>query len=321
MFANGTDLVKQFEALLGKFKAVQDNVSSASSQDAARFRQLLADFRISSARADNAEVARTKNLPENFTHLLKEFSTAIERWRQSQEQTADDFNLLDVMGITGCETMHSGVLAWLLSRDITGFGTLGTHGQGSLGLKLFLAELRAELEMPNAYALANYWVHTEVRGNDSIIDIEVACRGQFIIHIENKIWSNEGLVQTPREWLDLAKRAESLNIPETGRHALFLTPRGIEAEEPRFKPISWFRVARVFEQFAQLAKPSEVKVFCSHYAGALRRSIVKLDELKEADDGKANVQRGRVVFDPELGRGPGVGGHDGEGEGEAPGTV
>ena len=309
MSLNSTVVVEPFDALLSRFSAVRGSVLSASSKDAARFRQLLTDFHIASARADNAETARTRNLPETFKHLLKDFRTAIERWRESQEQTADAFNLLDVMGITGRETMHSRVLAWLLSRDITGFSTLGTHGQGALGLELFLAALN----MP-AYALDSYSVCTEVCGTDSRIDIEVACRGQFIIHIENKIWSNEGLVQTPREWRDLTKRAESLNIPETGRHAFFLTPRGIEAEEPRFKPISWSQIAKVFEQFAQRAKPPEVKVFCSHYAGALRRSIVKLDELKEVDNGEAIVQRGRIVSDPELGRGPGSGGHDGEGE-------
>ena len=120
MSPDSTLVVKQFEALLSRFSAMRGSVLSASSADAARFRQLLADFHIASARADNAEIARTRNLPEGFKHLLKDFRAAIERWRQSQEQTADDFNLLDVMGITGRETMHSGVLAWLLSGSLRG---------------------------------------------------------------------------------------------------------------------------------------------------------------------------------------------------------
>jgi len=237
---------------------------------------LLEGFRAASVRASDPKVERAENLGGRFEQLLNGFGRAVEKWRQSQKQTADDFNLLDILQVTGRETMHSGVLAWLLAPDITG---LGTHAQGSLGLKLFLAELG----LPESYALGDYCVRTEVCGDESIIDVEVVSRDRFLIHIENKIWSNEGKDQTGREWRDIERRAGYLKIPKDSIHAFFLTRDGRTAGEKNFKSMSWARIARVFERFAELAEPQDVKVFCNHYVRALRRSIVQEEETEEVE--------------------------------------
>jgi len=89
---------------------------------------LLEGFKAASVRASDPK--RTcGDLGGRFEQLLNDFGMAVEKWRQSQKQTADDFNLLDVMKVTGRETMHSGVLAWLLAPDIMG---LGTHAAKAL---------------------------------------------------------------------------------------------------------------------------------------------------------------------------------------------
>jgi len=242
--------------------------------------QLLQGFRrVSEQVTDGGEKCAEKQF-RGFEQLLCDFRMAVERWRRSQERTADDFNFLDVMQVTGRETMHSSVLAWLLAHDIEG---LGTHAQGPLGLKLFLAEIG----LSPAYASADndYWVRTEVSGDESRIDVEVACRSKFLIRIETKIWSKEGVGQTAREWRDSERRAAHMKIPVGHIHAYFLSPSGGMPEHNKFDSISWSQIARVFEEFADRAKPPEVKMFSSHYARALRKSIAQPKETEPIENG------------------------------------
>ena len=67
-----------------------------------------------------------------------------------------------------------------------------------------------ELGLPAEYSTHHYWVRREVSGDDSIVDVEIASRGQFLIHIENKIRSSEGEDQTDREWSDVSRRAATI---------------------------------------------------------------------------------------------------------------
>jgi hypothetical protein len=210
------------------------------------------------------------------------YNEALELFRCQQEQVADDFNLLDVMRLTGKEIRHSMVLAWLLDHDLR---RLGTHAQGNLGFRLFLSRFG----LPIDYADCRYWVRREVAGDESIVDIEVACRGRFLIHIENKIWSGEGTDQTDREWSDLQRRAAGLNVGASDIHALFLTPRGSRAANPNFRVISWGQVVRVLEAFRDQAKPPDVKLFTAHYARALKRFIV-LHDISEEDNGERTLE-------------------------------
>ena len=173
-------------------------------------------------------------------------------------------------------------LAWLLDHDMR---KLGTHAQGNLGFRLFLHEFG----LPIDYADCKYWVRREVAGDESIVDVEVACRGRFLIHIENKIWSCEGLDQTDREWSDMQRRAAGLNVSAPNVHALFLTPRGTKPSDPHFRAISWKRIVRVLEKFADQAKPPDVKLFTAHYARALKRFIV-VQNTREDDDAERPIE-------------------------------
>jgi hypothetical protein len=74
-------------------------------------------------------------------------------------------------------------------------------------------------------------------------------------------------------------------------HAMFLTRYGTKPANRNFVSISWGRVIRVLEAFADQAKPTEVKLFAAHYARALRRFIVTQD-FREEEHGEGTDERG-----------------------------
>jgi hypothetical protein len=278
-FHNPSRMQSQFATLLNSYgkTAIRDRESQAGDTD--RIRIFLDQFIERRDRVDTLEQARTLTDRDQFHALLDGYYESAERYRLQQEQAADDFNLLDVMRLTGKEIRHSMVLAWLLDRDMR---NLGTHAQGTLGFRLFLEELNYPVE----YADGKYWVNREVAGDESIVDIEIGSRGRFLIHIENKIWSCEGTDQTDREWSDLQRRARDLNVNTPDIHALFLTPYGTQPANTNFRAIPWGRIVRILEKFASQAKPSDVKLFASHYARALKRFIV-FQQISEDDNGEA----------------------------------
>lgn len=261
---NNSPAAEQFAWLLDAFAASGQSADNTAVPTIARLRTLLADFQRHQQRADESEQAQTSRSRAQFVHLLHDYRAAFEHYRITQEQTADDFNLLDVMNLTGSEIRHSMVLAWLLDHNIA---KLGTHAQGNLGFRLFLEKC----DLPVCYADCKYWVRREVAGDESIVDLEVASRGKFLIHIENKIWSSEGAAQTDREWYDLCRRAADLSVDLAHMHGLFLTPHGTRAKNPNFRSVTWGRIAELLEEFAERAKPPDVRLFGAHYARVLRR--------------------------------------------------
>jgi len=232
------------------------------------------------------ETSRLKNV---LNEMLPGFLAARKKWAEAQEKSADDFNLFEVMEVEGDEICHSKILAWLLDHRIEH----GTHAQGNLGFRLFLQELGSELREEQDGQIASYageskyWVHREMSGNEARVDIEIAARGKFLIHLENKIHSMEGEDQTEREWRDLQARRNELGVPESACHAIFLTLDGGKAKNKSFHSVGWNRIAKVLDKFALETEPPEVKLFARHYAKAVRKlSIVEREEI-EAED--ANV--------------------------------
>jgi hypothetical protein len=236
-------------------------------------RELLEGFKQARGRSDATALVRAAGEHALFGRLLAEYETAADSHRLHQEGRADDFNLFAVLKLVHNEIRHSMALAWLLDRDMR---KLGTHAQGNLGFRLFLQQFG----LPPHYATCRYWVRREVRGDGSIVDIEIACRSKFLIHIENKIRASEGVDQTNREWADVQRRAEALDLEDADSvdapvHALFLTPRGDKASNRKFQSISYGGVIHVLEAFADQAKPDDVKLFASHYARTLRRFVTQ----------------------------------------------
>src|SRR5205823_4202003 len=143
----------------------------------------------------------------------------------------------------------------------------GTHAQGSLGFQMFLRELGLD----ESYAQSNYWVSREVCGDESRVDIQIAAHHEFIVHIENKIYSKEGQDQTGRECRDLERSARELCVKPGQVHSFFLTLTGELAANEKFEPLPWRRIADILNRFAERAKAPEVSMFAIHYARALRR--------------------------------------------------
>ena len=162
----------------------------------------------------------------------------------------------------------------------------GTHAQGNLGFRKFLFEIG----LPTMYARTAYRVRTELPGDESRIDVEVACPREFLLHIECKIWSGEGEDQTSREWTDMQRRSRELGIPKGKRehcvHGLLLTLDGTGPKDNRFQPITWRQVARVFDSFGRDAEPQDVKVFSYHMATTLRGILPETTITEEYEDGE-----------------------------------
>jgi len=275
-----------YKLLLGRFKQLSGARSVPRSNRTTVYCDLVRGFEACSLRDELAAAKRNSRAQEVFSSALSGFQAACQKWRQQEALVADDFNILEVVGVAHKECHHSLVLKWLLDHDLRRFGT---HAQERLGFKLFLDAVG----LPARYAETPYWVRREVVGHESRMDIEIGARGVFVIHIENKIWAAEGDDQTPREWADLVRRAKAMGISVTipgcgAAHAIFLTPEGRRARSPAFIPLSWATVAAIFDAFAERAIPPSVKLFSAHYAQSLRASIVRKvpkEEPEEQTDG------------------------------------
>jgi hypothetical protein len=79
-------------------------------------------------------------------------------------------------------------------------------------------------------------------------------------------------------------------LPDAPIHALFLTPAGAKPLNPHFLPVSWRRVVRVLNRFAEQAKPPDVKLFASHYARAISTFIVSQAAGHGEDDVEADAE-------------------------------
>jgi hypothetical protein len=279
-------LADVFRKLLSEHSALLS--SNPMSGRAQEFKEFLDGFATAYDAASRAEAAEAKEDRQAFETFFQAYRNAQAQRRTAQQDKADDFNLLDVMGLTKKENTHSDILAWLLDHDID---RLGTHAQGGDGFRLFSEAVGLANELGEC-ADCDYRVSRESASDESRIDIEVAHRGSFVIHIENKIWAGEGVDQTEREWRDLERRAKELECPKY--FAFFLTPRGTKAKNGNFRPISWRKIAAVFEQFAANIRSRAtveegalaVSLFATHYAGVLRRHIV----LETNDREKASAQ-------------------------------
>jgi PD-(D/E)XK nuclease superfamily len=233
-------------------------------------------------RCPQATADGTQHDIERFTTLLDGFRQSRTEWEAKQVKSADEFSLFRVMDVEEDEVTHSKLLAWLLDRRIE----KGSHAQGNLGFRYFIEELGPELgAKPSpqimSYPDQPYWVRCEVRGKKSRVDIEIAASGRFIIHIENKIKSQEDKRQTHREWWDLEKRRQELGVPASNVHAVFLTLDGHSPKNKHFVAIGWHRLVRVFERFAERCEPPEVRLFVTHYAEAVRRLALIEPEAQE----------------------------------------
>jgi hypothetical protein len=242
-------------------------VRNESADEVIGFETLLTEYDAAERQDHVRQLAEQQQEESDFRRLLEEYEKEFRLWRKKQVTAAEDFNLVELLGIVHDENRHSNVLAWLLDGDIYS----ATHSQGDLGFRTFLKEV----SLPSHYADGTYEVGREVQAEESRIDIEILAQKRFVIHIEAKIGSGEGTAQLEREWRDLRRKAETCGVSKGHIHAFFLTPAGEKPSHDDFRPISWFQIAHIFEEFARDARAESVRWFANHYAQALRKYVVQ----------------------------------------------
>jgi hypothetical protein len=281
-------LVSKYDALLSGYLE-QLKITRSPQQIEKSLASLVAGFQDARKKLNQTEDLDLQDAAvSRIEAVFDGYLEARMSWAETQRKSADDFNLLEVLGIQYDELCHSKILAWLLDRRIE----QGTHAQGNLGFQALLEELGEELSLDRAYAEKPYWVRREVSCSESRVDIEIAAPGRdgFIIHIENKILSAEGERQTHREWSSLLERAEEIGVPPTKVHGVFLTRDRSPAESNEFRSIGWSRIVTVLEIFAAKAQPNDVKLFARHYARAVRRFAVATLMAAEIPNDTTEVQ-------------------------------
>jgi len=144
----------------------------------------------------------------------------LSTWGNLEEITniipEDEINILKILDVDANELLHSSFIAWLIDRR-------ASHSQGNVFFKAFLDACEINL-LPKS--LDSYRVWKERAEMESIIDIMVFRKGSFLIYIENKISSPEGIDQCNREFRDMRRIGLRLNIRTEDQYAVFLTPEG-----------------------------------------------------------------------------------------------
>jgi hypothetical protein len=170
-----------------------------------RMDDLISDF------ASRRAATRIRRL-EAVDRLLSDF---VDHRKRRRFKGAGSFNVLSLFRVEEAEQIHSGFLAWLLDAD-------EAHGCGPLFMETLarLCGLPVDLR-------AGYYVRTEFSFHESIVDIMVARPGDFLMYIENKVWSPEGRDQLAREHRDMRRVGDSQHVPPDRQVGVFLTPAGL----------------------------------------------------------------------------------------------
>ncbi len=150
-----------------------------------------------------------------------------------------DFSVFSLLGIRADEVKHTRMLAWLLDAR-------GEHGAGNVFLRA-LVEL-CGFDIP-VRSLERYNVRREFWVAESVVDLTVYRRGEFVIYLENKVFAVEGPAQLEREFRDMHRWGAVLRVPEDRRFGIFLTPGGRKprsGDELRWRALSYREVAQRF---------------------------------------------------------------------------
>lgn len=221
------------------------------------FQKLLDGYKNVEMRFLDDSISRAK-------YLLDGFSEARKKRNESQRTKAEDINIFEILGFTDDEVRHSKFLAWLLDPE-------GTHAQGNLFFRYFLKF--AELDV--TYADVPYKVKTEVKHEESQIDIEIKSAKNFLIHIENKVFASEGDAQLLRETRDLKRKSRELEVNSKNAHALYLTPEGeLPDKAGEFKALPWRKVADAVKVFEAEAEAERAKWVAEQYSYSIKKHIM-----------------------------------------------
>jgi len=201
-----------------------------------------------------ARIHRAPTPPQRPLHeLLAAMKETVDRYgallADLNGKRPAEFSILGILRREHDELTHSRLLAWLLDPR-------GNHKQGSLFVSAFAAMIGLD-----TVSLSRCRVCRERVCVESIIDIMVWRESDFLIFIENKVWSPEGEEQLDREFRDLSQTGSALCVPEDRQLAVFLTPSGrmpISGEASNWTCVSYGEIADRFRGL--LPEITDVKV-------------------------------------------------------------
>ena len=266
----------KFKEFLEGFVALRDgNIESPNpTAKVENYKRFLDEFKKSKEREESDAQEQQKT----FNRFLNDFANLMMIWRKKQRKTADDFNIMEVLGLASNELSHSKLLAWLLNSNTR---QLGTHYQGSCGFRAFLKVLNLNQHFAE---IDKYDVQREVVYESARLDIEICAPGHFLIGIETKIDADERESQTLDEWNGMTASARRTGTSLDDVKGFFITRRGIRPECDEFKPVTWHVVSKAFDLFAEKCEPPEVNLFARHCAKVLRNLNPGANEILEEGD-------------------------------------
>lgn len=139
---------------------------------------------------------------DNITALLDAVKGMIKDENEKKQQTAEDFNIFEILGVAHLEvSTHSAFIANLLNPK-------GSHSQGAKFLEKFLKLIDVDVE---GFNLSSAQVEVEKHiGKKRRIDIFITDNKNWAIAIENKIYAGLGEKQLGRYMSFLNKKYEKL---------------------------------------------------------------------------------------------------------------
>lgn len=187
------------------------------------------------------------------------------------------FNLFEAVGGVRAELRHSNFLSFILSPA-------KTHGLGSKPLEKFLrfvlARMPADRRPLRALAVAvgdldGAVVFREADNIDLLIEISEL---KLVVVIENKVGARAGDGQLARY-----KKVVMEKYGDWRKLFVFLTPDGIDPDEPEYVPLSYAELANLVERLLTEGARSyseDVLLILRHYVEMVRRNIVEDEDLR-----------------------------------------
>lgn len=183
-------------------------------------------------------------------------------------------DLLHILGREDDENSHSDLIAWLLTPRRAPI--IAPHALRRLADRLGDEAWKSALA--DAVATGTLSVRREVvlarelGGGDDLARVDLALFGPgFVLAIENKVWSKEHGDQTTAYWRWL----EPLRCLRAG---IFLSPSGMNAACPEFRPVSYLELVSYLVEGASIAPISNSEeIVLASYLKTLAREIISVE--------------------------------------------
>jgi hypothetical protein len=183
-------------------------------------------------------------------------------------------DVLRILGKEDDENAHSDLIAWLLNPRKA--PVVAPHALRRLAARLDDDSWRSRVA--DAVATDSLSIRREVKlarefGDGSDLDrVDITISGPgFVLAVENKVWSREHGDQTQVYW-------SWLEPMRCLRGGLFLSPSGMTAACPEFKPISYLELVSCLVEGASIAPvTSSEEIVLASYLKTLAREIIQVE--------------------------------------------